>query len=223
LRDVSLSVEGGKLVYLLGPNGSGKTTLVRLLMGLYKPDKGLLRVLGVEPRRPGWDKVRARIGYLPENADVYERFAGLEILEFYARLYEANRWRVLLDRAIGLTGLGQEDLRRRAGEYSKGMRRRLLLAVALMRDPELLVLDEPFSGVDVITAYNLKRELSRLRRRGVTILATSHNILEAERYADKVVFIYRGAIVFEGSVGEALERYRAESLEEAFTRAVGEA
>ena len=221
LRGVSLQVPRGSLAYLLGPNGAGKTTLIRVLLGLYKPDKGLVRLLGEDPRGPGRRALLERIGYVPENADLPPRLTGWEYLVFQARLYRPRAWRGLAERGARLTGLSMSDLRRKAGEYSRGMRRRVLLAAALMREPELLVLDEPFSGVDVLSAYRMKRLLKSLAGRGVTVLATSHNILEAEKLADTVFFIYSGRIIYSGSVQGALDRYGAESLEEAFARAVG--
>lgn len=220
LRGAGLRAGWGEITYLLGPNGAGKTTLIRHIVGLYRADRGAVRTLCSTPGGPGWEGVVSRIGYVPENADVYERLTGLEILEFYARLYGGDAWREMLSEGIRLSGLGMEDLGRRAGSYSKGMRRRLLIASALMRRPSLLVLDEPFSGVDVLAAYRLKREIREHVSRGLAVLATSHNILEAEKMADRIVFIHEGAILFEGTVEGALERYGAESLEEAFARAV---
>ncbi len=220
LRGARLRARWGEITYLLGPNGAGKTTLIRHVVGLYRADRGVVRTLCNPPGGPGWGKVVSRLGYVPENADVYERLTGLEILEFYARLYGGEDWREMLSEGVRLSGLNMEDLRRRAGSYSKGMRRRLLVAAALMRRPSLLVLDEPFSGVDVLAAYRLKRELREHVSRGLAVLATSHNILEAEKMADRIVFIHEGVILYEGTVKGALDRYGAESLEEAFARAV---
>jgi len=216
LRGATLRAPWGSLTYLLGPNGAGKTTLVRTVLGLYRADQGVVETLCGRPR-PGM----AGIGYVPESADVYERLTGMEILAFYARIYSPRGWEVLVEEAVRVSGLSRSDLSRRAGEYSRGMRRRLLLAVALMARPRLLVLDEPFSGVDVMAAFKLKREVERLRSEGVTVVATSHNILEAERMADRVVFIHEGKTLYEGTVEGALRAFRAGDLEEAFVNAVG--
>jgi len=220
LCGVSLSLFPGEILYVLGPNGSGKTTLVRTLLGLYEPDRGEIRVLGGRPGGSEWPRILNDIGYLPENADVYERLTGLEIIEFYARLRSRRRWREFVERAIEISGLAREDLARRAGGYSKGMRRRLLLAIAMMHEPRLLVLDEPFSGVDVISSHRMKILIERERGKGAGVLATSHNVLEAERYASRVLFIYRGRQVFFGTPRRALEVFSASNLEEAFVRAV---
>jgi ABC-2 type transport system ATP-binding protein len=224
LRGISVTVRRGELAYLLGPNGAGKTTLIRTILGFYKPDRGEVRVLGVSPYSSMWERVKRKIGYVPENGDLPERLTGYEILEFFAKLYEPERWEELVMEGARISGLSPLDLSRRVGEYSKGMRRRILLAISLMREPTLLFLDEPFSGIDVITSYRMKKEIVNLTRRGVSVLATSHNILEAERFADRVMFMYEGRIVFAGTVREALESFNAETLEEAFTVAVtGEA
>ncbi len=220
LRGVSFTLYPGEILYILGPNGSGKTTLVRTILGLYEPSGGRVRVMGVEPGGPGWGRVVREIGYLPENAEVYERLTGLEIIEFYAKLYSRREWKMLVKRAIEISGLPNEDLVRRAGSYSKGMRRRLLLAVAMMHKPRLLVLDEPFSGVDVISSHRMKLLIEEERRRGAGVIATSHNVLEAEKYATRVLFIYRGKPVFLGTPREAYEVFSASNLEEAFVRAV---
>jgi len=222
LRGVSLSVPRGSVTVLAGPNGAGKTTLVRVILGLYQRDAGTVRVLGVDPLEGGWGLYR-RVGYLPEDAQPYERLTGWENILFYARLYsggspgEAER---LARRGAELSGLG-EALGRRAGTYSKGMKRRLLLAASLMHDPELVVLDEPTSGLDVFSAHRVRGIVRGVAEAGATVLITTHNLLEAQLVADRVAFIVGGRVVFEGSVGEALEAFNASNLEEAFIAAAG--
>ncbi len=224
LRGVSLRVYKGTIHVVAGLNGSGKTTSMRVLLGFYKPDAGVVRLLGVDPRGPRRTEVLRRVGYVPEDAQPYERLTGLENLRFYARLYadsdeEAER---LVERAARIAGLPWEVLeRQKAGSYSRGMRRRLLLAAALMHSPELLVADEPMSGLDAVAAFKLRRLIKSLAAGGSTFIITTHDLREAEEIADRVTFIHRGVTVFEGSVSEALEAYSAGSLEEAFVRAVG--
>ncbi|MEB3844464.1 MAG: ABC transporter ATP-binding protein [Desulfurococcales archaeon] len=220
LRGVSYTARPGEILYILGPNGSGKTTLVRVTLGLYSPDRGVVEVLGARPGSGGWERVRSQVGYVPENADVYERLTGAEIIGFYARIYGGRNWRRLAERAARISGLSGKELARRAGEYSKGMRRRLLLAIALMHEPRIVFLDEPFSGVDVISAHRIRMILSRLRSGGSSVIATSHNVFEAERHADRILFIYKGVKLFEGTVEEAHASYNASTLEEAFVKAV---
>ena len=225
LRDVSLEVDEGTVMVLAGPNGSGKTTLIRVLLGLYKRDKGHVEVLGVDPLDEGkWSRVRSLVGYVPEDASPYERLTGWENLLYTALLYtsgDRGRAEEMAREAASLIGLTGEQLAKRAGEYSRGMKRRLLLASALMTRPRLVVLDEPTSGLDVFSSYRVKQYIKKLAREGTTVLVTTHDMREAEELADSVAFILDGRISFQGTVREALERYQAESLEEAFIKAVG--
>jgi len=226
LRGLDLVIPAGRVFVIAGPNGAGKTTTIRVMMGLYRPDQGSVRVLGVEPGSPDWDRVKTRIGYLPEDASPYERLTGYENIIFYARLYargDERLTREYVERASKISGLSPRDLSRRAGEYSKGMKRRLLLAITLMHNPSLAVLDEPTSGLDVFSAYSVRSMIRGLAESGASIVLTTHNLLEAERIADMVAFINEGRVVFQGSVAEALEAFSASSLEEAFVRAAGRA
>jgi len=222
LDRINLEVPNGSLYVIAGPNGSGKTTTIRVILGLYSPDSGHVEVLGTQPRSQRWQSVLQRIGYLPEDASPYERLTGYENLLFYAKLYamgDESKIREYFERGIELSGLSHEELRMKTGEYSKGMKRRLLLAMSLMHDPDLALLDEPTSGLDVFSSYRIRGWIRSLVRRGKTVIVTTHNMLEAETIADHISFIVNGRVVFSGRVDEALERYRASSLEEAFIRA----
>lgn len=222
LESINLRVPKGSLFILAGPNGSGKTTTVRVMLGLYKPSSGRVEVLGAEPRGRGWRGVVERIGYLPEDAAPYERLTGYENILFYAKLYsrgDKSREREYFERGVELSGLTHEQLRMKAGEYSRGMKRRLLLATSLMHDPDLAVLDEPTSGLDVFSSYRIRKWIRSLVDRGKTVILTTHNMLEAETIADHIAFIVRGRTIFSGTVEDALREYRASSLEEAFINA----
>ncbi len=224
LRDVDLEVPRGSVTVVAGPNGAGKTTLMRVILGIYRPDRGVVRVMGREPGGRGWGRVLARTGYLPEDAQPYERLTGMENILFYARIYAGGDQGLVerfVERAVSVSGLSERDLSRRAGEYSKGMKRRLLLATTIMHSPELVVLDEPTSGLDVVSAHRVRGVIRGLAAGGAAVLVTTHNLLEAQIMADLVVFISRGSIVFRGTVDEALEHYRAGNLEEAYVAAVG--
>jgi len=223
LRGVSLFVGEGEVLVLAGLNGAGKSTTVRVLLGLLRPEAGVVRVLGVEPGGPEWGGVKRFIGYLPEDAQPYTRLTGYENLYFFARLYAstAEEARSMVERAAEMAGLSREDLARRAGGYSKGMKRRLLLAATLMHRPRLAVLDEPTSGVDVVSSFRIRRLISSLRGAGTTFIITTHELRGAEELADRVAFIHGGRILFEGPVGRVLDEFNASSLEEAFVRAVG--
>jgi ABC-2 type transport system ATP-binding protein len=223
LRGVSLEVSRGSIHVLAGPNGAGKTTTIRILLGLIRRDEGVVRVLGVDPESSEWDSVKTRIGYLPEDAGLYDRLTGLENLWFSALLFadgDEALAREYLARGVEISGLSKEQLSKKAGSYSKGMKRRLLLATALMHSPELVVMDEPTSGLDVIAAYKVKSLIKDMAREGASFLLTTHDMLEAEQLADRVSFIMGGVTIAEASPRELVEAYNSESLEEAFVKAV---
>ncbi len=222
LNGISLNVPKGSIYVLAGPNGAGKTTTIRIIMGLVSYDAGSIEVLGVHPQSPQWEKIKTRIGYLPEDASPYERLTGLENLLFTALLYangdKDKAWRYV-ETAIEISGLSREDLSKMVSSYSKGMKRRLLIGQVLMHRPELVVMDEPTSGLDVFTSYKVKKLIKELSRQGTTFLVTTHDMKEAEELATRVGFISDGRLVFEGHPRDALDKYNAESLEEAFVRA----
>lgn len=224
LRGVNLRVGKGVIHVIAGPNGSGKTTTIRTMLGLVKSDGGVIRVLGERPWGRGWESIRRRIGYLPEDAGVYDRLTGWENLMYYALLYsggDKRRAEELASRGAEVAGLDWETLDRRAGGYSRGMKRRLLIARSLMHMPELVVLDEPTSGLDVFSAIEIRGLIKRLASSGSTIVITTHNLLEAQQLADMVSFMSRGRVACTCRPSEALARYGASDLEEAFVAAVG--
>ncbi len=217
LDNIFLQVRVGEVYALIGPNGAGKTTTLRIITGIYRPDKGRVTICG-EP--PATARERRCIGYLPEDINVYERLTGYEhlrlILSLYAPGSEIDR---LLPRAVEYTGLEESDLNRRAGEYSKGMRRRIFLAALLALKPPLLVLDEPTSGLDIHSAVMFRRMIKSLATENRAVLVTSHNMLEVERLATRVGFIFHGRIIDEGDPKQLVEKYNAMDLEEAFVKA----
>jgi len=220
VRGISFSVREGEIYGLIGPNGAGKTTTLRIVAGLIKPTSGSVLVNGVvvvgEPY-----KARKFIGYLPEEADVYARLTGLEHLEFYAKLYGLENVKEAVEYGIALTGLPIEKLREKAGEYSKGMKRRLLLAIVLMRKPRLALLDEPTSGLDAYAAVRVREVIREyVKETGASIVLSSHNMLEVEYLCDRVGIMYNGVIVAEGEPEELLEAYSASNLEEVFVKIV---
>lgn len=215
LAGINMLVERGEIYGLIGPNGAGKTTCFRILATVLKPSKGVARVFSYDVvSNP--EKVRRLISYLPEEAGVYRHLTGLDLLRLTLKLYGAIDEDKLRE-GVEIAGLG-EKIRSRMGSYSKGMRRRILLARALMVHPELAILDEPTSGLDVEHAVYIRRIIKEYAKRGMTFLISSHNMLEVEYLCTKVTIIDRGRILQSGEPTKLLQRYGAENLEELFLK-----
>ncbi len=197
---LNLSVRRGETYSIVGPNGSGKTTTLKIILGLIFPTSGATRIFG---ESIGDLRVRERIGFLPEDAYLYDVFTGEELLDFYAGLfgYPKRRRVELVDELLSLVGM-QANRRVPFRECSKGMRQRLALAQALVNDPELLILDEPTSGLDPAGRHQMTRVILELKRRGKTILLCSHFLAEVEEVCDRVGIMYRGRLVGEGTLAE---------------------
>ncbi|RLT16952.1 MAG: ABC transporter ATP-binding protein [Planctomycetota bacterium] len=200
--NIDFEIFPNEIFGLLGPNGSGKSTTIKLILGLLRKSKGKLTVFGQDPANVS---VKARIGYLPEESYMYRFLNPVETLDYYGKLFglpkkvRRSRTDELLE-MVGLEGASQ----RAVGEFSKGMARRLGLAQALINDPELLILDEPTSGLDPIGTRQVKDLLLDLRRRGKTILLSSHLLADVEDVCDRMVVLYGGKIRAEGTATELL-------------------
>ncbi len=204
VRDVSLNIRRGEVFGLLGPNGSGKSTTIKMLLGLLQPTAGKIAVLGRLPRDV---KTKQDIGYLPEESYLYRFLNARETLEYYGRLFRqsAGERTRRIDMLLEMVGL-QHAQRRPVGEYSKGMQRKIGLAQALINDPQLLILDEPTTGMDPIGTRQTKRLILDLKRRGKTVLMCSHLLADVEDVCDRVAIMYGGMIHAMGSVDELLTR-----------------
>jgi len=219
LRGVSLKISEGEIYGLVGPNGSGKTTFLRILAGIVKPTSGVIRVYGYDPYRD-FEKTRNYIGYLPEDANTYDMLTGYEHLKLYAKIYGLGEEAVKYGAELSQLN---ERLRDYTNTYSRGMKRRLLLALVLMRKPKVILLDEPTSGLDVYASVLVRSNIRKYAQdTGATIIVSSHNMLEIEYLCTRVGLIHRGVIVDEGSPRELIEKYSASNLEEAFVKAIGE-
>jgi ABC-2 type transport system ATP-binding protein len=198
--DVSLEVGRGEVVGLLGPNGAGKTTVIKMLLGLVRPDAGKAMLLGRSAADPA---ARARVGYLPELFRYQPWLSASEVLALHVRLLgievPAGEQRGLLS-LVGLAERGGD----RVGGFSKGMQQRLGLAVALVAQPELVILDEPTSALDPIGRVDVRDIVLSLRSRGVAVLLNSHLIGEVERVCDRVVILDRGRVAASGTLAELL-------------------
>jgi len=192
LRDVSLNVSGGACLALLGRNGAGKTTLLRILAGFSKPAKGTVTILGAAPRDL---TARARVGYLGHGIAVWDELSAEENLKVFATLYgvDPTRVPVWLER-VGLLRV-REGLAR---EFSRGMRQRLAIARAFLHEPELFVLDEPFTSLDDRAIALLQSLLREARNRGASVVMSTHQLREALELASDVVLLKNGRVAHAG-------------------------
>ncbi len=203
VRGVSFSVSRGEIFGLLGPNGAGKTTTIKSVLRLIFPTRGEIRIFG----RPAGDReVATRVGYMPENPYVYQYLKPLEFLDLCGRLVGlgADARRERAEAMVDKVGL-RHAVDRPIGKFSKGMMQRIGLAQALLHDPELLILDEPMSGLDPIGRKEVRDLLMEQRARGKTLLFTSHILSDVELLCDRVVIMQRGVITSEGKVHDLLE------------------
>jgi ABC-2 type transport system ATP-binding protein len=222
LDGLSFSIKLGGIFGLIGPNGAGKTTALRIISTLLLPTSGEVKVFGVNVVG-GADEVRRMITYLPEEAGAYRNLSGWEYLRFMASFAAKSKddAKQMVKEAAEICGLG-ERLKDRAKTYSKGMKRRLLVARALMSRPKLAILDEPTSGLDVLHSYHVRTIIKRcVQEHGVTVLLSSHNMLEVEHLCERVALLNKGKIVVEGKPQELKERFDSPNLEEVFAKVVG--
>jgi len=193
VRDLDLRIESGEVYGLLGPNGSGKSTTLKIILGLVSPTRGCTEIFGRDSRLV---ESREAVGFLPENPYFYKYLTGEETLRFFGRLCGLrgaplkNRINELLD-LVGLT----KARKRRLGTYSKGMLQRIGLAQALIHDPRLVVLDEPTAGVDPAGSREIRDLILDLRRRGITVLLSSHLLAQAQEICDRVGILADGMLV----------------------------
>jgi ABC-type multidrug transport system ATPase subunit len=209
LRDISASFAAGRLYVVVGDNGAGKSTLLRVVAGLMEPSQGSFSILGAKHVR----EVAHRVGYMGHAPLLYDELNGMENLRYFAGLYGIYGNEVCR-KAMRTVGL-DPDLNRRVGQYSQGMRQRLSLARAVLHDPELILLDEPFSNVDVHSARDMAAVLGRVRDQGKTIFVVTHQAPLMEGVADEFVHMSAGQIVgreeVSRSVAAADSKVRASS------------
>ena len=216
---LDLEVPRGCFFGFLGPNGAGKTTTIRMLMGLAPPTSGTIELLGL-PMPDHALEIKQKIGLVPDESLLFDHLTGLEFTEFVGRMYGLAR-PVARERAAELLSLfeltGSQG--KLIGEYSKGMRKRIAMAAALIHRPELFLMDEPFEGVDAVGARLMKDLLLDQVRQGGTVFLTSHVLEVVERLCDRVAIIHEGKLVLSRDMAEL--RSGSESLEDVFVRVVG--
>jgi ABC-2 type transport system ATP-binding protein len=216
---LTLEVPRGCFFGFLGPNGAGKTTTIRMMMGLARPSSGEVVLLGRAMPQEAVE-IKRRVGLVPDESLLFDRLTGPEFLEFVGRMYGLARHvsRTRADELLALFELDGERSKLIAG-YSKGMRKRLAMAGALIHRPELFLLDEPFEGVDAVGARLMKDILLDQVRRGATVFLTSHVLEVVERLCDRVAIIHEGRLVMDRSMNQLKDA--AQTLEEVFVRVVG--
>jgi len=205
--NVSLTVPEGAIYGFIGPNGSGKTTTMRMIVNILYPDRGSIRVLGEEVSAGG----RNRIGYLPEERGLYRRMEVRALLEFHGELRgganvtaEVNQWLERLDLARWAT--------KRVETLSKGMSQKVQFIAAVVPEPKVLILDEPFTGLDPVSVDTIRTAILDLRRRGATVILSTHDMTVAESLCDSILMIYRGRKVLDGTLEEIQRQYGSDTI-----------
>ncbi|MGH9584664.1 MAG: ABC transporter ATP-binding protein [Bryobacteraceae bacterium] len=223
VNGLSVVVPQGCFFGFLGPNGAGKTTTIKVLMGLAQPNEGTIRVLGMDLAERSLE-IRREIGLVPDDTLLFDYLTGAEYLEFVGRLYGLAR-ALAKERAGELLELFRlrEHGRKLIGDYSKGMRKRVAMAGALIHRPRLFLMDEPFEGVDAAGARMMKDILLEQVHRGATVFLTSHVLEVVERLCDRVAILDRGKVVIEGTLAELRQQAAqgAATLEDIFVNIVG--
>jgi len=222
LDGLSFQVENGEIFGLIGPNGAGKTTALRIVSTLLLPTSGSVKVFGQDVVNNA-SEIRNITSYLPEEAGAYKNLSGYEYLQFMTKFTTKNKEtaKETVEVAAKISGL-EERLKDKVKAYSKGMKRRLLVARALMTKPKLAVLDEPTAGLDVLHSVHVRGIIKQyVEKQDVTVLLSSHNMLEVEHLCNRVALINKGKIVAEGSPAELKKKANASNLEEVFAKVVG--
>ncbi len=216
VKGISFSVQPGEIFALIGPNGAGKTTTLRIIATILAPSSGQVRVYNMSIGRDN-EKIRQNISYLPEEAGAYKNLTGIGYLRFMADIFASDQRsrQEYVDTAVAICGL-KNRLNDKIGSYSKGMTRKLLLARSIMTKPKLAILDEPTSGLDVLNALEIRQTIKEYAKAGMTVLVSSHNMLEIEYLCERVAIIDRGVIHQIGTPTELKTKYQAGNLEEVF-------
>jgi sodium transport system ATP-binding protein len=219
--DVSFTCAPGRIYGLLGANGAGKTTTLRMLATLVTPSAGDARVAGCDvATQPA--HVRARVGFLAASTALYGRLTARETIAYFGRLHGLDDARIAArtDHLAGELGM-EEFLDRRVDSFSTGMKQKTSIARTLVHDPEVLILDEPTLGLDVMAARSIVRFVRDCRARGKTVIYSTHIMSEVEKLCDRVGIIHGGKLLAEGTLEELRERHSEQDLEEIFVKIAG--
>jgi sodium transport system ATP-binding protein len=218
---VSLSVASGEIVGLLGPNGAGKTTTLRMLAGILTPDRGYVKVGGLDIHERPLEAKR-RIGFLSGDTQLYQRLSTREVLRYFGRLYGMAEPRIEARTAQLVRELEMGEFSERpCGTLSSGQKQRANIARAFLHEPDLLILDEPTVALDVVSGQFIVESIRRQREAGRGVLFSTHIMSEAEYLCDRILLIHRGHVIDEGALEELLSRSGCRNLTDAFLAGVG--
>jgi ABC-2 type transport system ATP-binding protein len=207
--DVSFEVREGEIFGLLGPNGAGKTTLMRILMDILRPDSGRA-LIGA---KPSWDSDKDRIGYLPEERGLYRKQRVADVLVYFGMLKGMDAARARKAALAALTRLDLADwARRKIEELSKGMQQKVQILSTLLHDPDLVVMDEPFSGLDPVNTRMVREILEQLKARGKIVILSTHQMEMVEALCDRIAMIDRGRLVLYGTVREVRRAHSEDAI-----------
>ncbi len=221
LDNMNFSVGEGELVGFIGPNGSGKTTTIKLLSGVIVPDKGSITVNGFDVRKQPL-KAKASIGYIPDNPDIFLRLKGIEFLNFIGDVYKVpvddrkKRIEELAERFELTNALDSQTL-----SYSHGMRQKLMVIAALLHKPKVWILDEPMTGLDPKSAFELKQMMREHTQQGNSVFFSTHVLEVAEKLCDKVIIIKKGHKLYDGTLAELEKKNKDKNLEDIFLSLTG--
>ncbi|SEM63121.1 ABC-2 type transport system ATP-binding protein [bacterium A37T11] len=220
LKGINLEIYPGQVIGYIGPNGAGKSTTVKILTGLIDDFKGSVTVAGIDLKSDPL-AVKARIGYVPENAEIYDVLTPLEYLDFVGKLHNMEEEQIhnRAIRLLGAFGLA-ENADKRMDSFSKGMRQKVLLISGIIHNPDIIILDEPLSGLDANAVIIVKELIALLAREGKTIFYCSHMMDVVEKVSDRIMLINQGAMVADGTF-EQLQAEHGDTLEHIFSKLTG--
>ncbi len=221
LKGIELEIKPGQIIGYIGPNGAGKTTTIKILLGMITSYQGEIEIFGEKITADNIE-YKKKIGYVPEGGEIYENLTGWEYLEFIGEIYEVpsdkleNRSKTMAE-CFGMTAAFND----RISSYSKGMKQKLLIITALINNPEIIILDEPLTGLDANSVMIFKNILTRLAKEGRTIFYSSHLMDVVEKISDRIILIARGEILADGTFEELKLKSKESSLEKIFNDLTG--
>lgn len=204
VNNLSFTAESGKIYGFLGPNGAGKTTTIRMIMGIIEPDSGKIKIFGKRIS----EESKRQIGYIPEERGLYKKYKVSDLLLYFARLKGMNSEEAKKNISFWLDKINLKDrANSKIEELSKGMQQNVQLIISLINNPDLIILDEPFVGLDPINARNMKEIILSMKQSGKTIIFSTHQMNEAEKLCDHIFLINKGIKLIDGPIDEVKNKY----------------